>query len=59
MPQTPTGYRKPVFKHPQESRCAIYDLLPRNFDNIPEAEGEAVGWVLKGHVIETDVPRNS
>lgn len=58
MPQTPTGYRKPVSPlHAVTS--PISEMLPRDFDNIPEAEGEAVGWVLKGHVIETDVPRNS
>lgn len=58
MPQPRTGYRKPVSPlHAVTS--PISEMLPRDFDNIPEAEGEYRDLCLKGHVIETDVPRNS
>jgi len=34
-------------------------ILGRDFDKIPEAEDEAISWVSKGHVLETDLPRGS
>lgn len=34
-------------------------ILNRDFDKIPEAEDEAISWVGKGHILETDIPRGN
>jgi len=43
------------FTHQQERRCS-WDVLPRDFDAIAEAEKDAVREVLHGHAFDAHMP---
>jgi hypothetical protein len=49
---------KPVPVHSSEAQ-QIVNLIPRDFDKIPEAEDEARNWILRDHYYSVDIPRNS
>lgn len=60
MPHTRTGKHKPVHSGPYSPPfLPKTSILTPDFDKIPEAEDEAVEWVSRGHILETDIPRNS
>lgn len=59
MPQPRTG-KSPVFDEPYSPPfLPKTSILLRDFDNIPEAEGEYRDLCLKGAKLEVDVPRTS